>query len=571
MSNIRSSITKDHENSISHNQSYQHDNASTTSLDSESNLNVESHHPTYSHEVPLELTSVSELAATRQLSKIQSRRSSIVSKVVSNRNNVVDASGEEEEGEEVDNDLEAALTKVQSISKDERFNRFSHRTKVICVIIASMSGFLSPLSSLAFLPAVPEIADRFNTTGEIINVSSAVYCVFMSISPTIFSPCSDIYGRRNTFLVCTFMFIVCTALVAVSQNLAMFFVFRSLTALFGTSFFSIGAHIIGDLYIPVERATYMAWIVSGGQIGTSLGSVGGGIIVTYTSWRVIFWVLCGIGAGMFLLAFFYLPETCYETKHSVILKEIQKDDPKRKFVFIPFNPLKIIAVLKYPNLSIDGFITIALVFNMYNLLTPIRYVVDPRFGLTKPIFSGLFYLAPGLGYLLGSFFGGRWADYVVRQYIKKRGRRVPEDRLRQTLIPLGIIYPTSILIYGWSIEKEKGGMAVPIIFMFFSGIAQTCVFPASNTYCVDSMPELGGDAIGSSYFTRYIAAAVSSATCLRSIQSIGVGWTCTIGAFVLWLGLLCALVLIYFGERMRIKALIRYGKRSPEDYPPPKS
>ncbi|KAK6198946.1 A Q resistance [Scheffersomyces amazonensis] len=555
MTNPSSSIRKE----IQDNFAVHHENQSYTSLDSESHLNDPdalqgNSHPNYNNEVPLELTGISELATTRQLSKIQSRRSSLGAKITGLG---VQHEDSHTEGE----DLEKSLSKTESISKDDKFNRFSDKTKLICVVIASLSGFLSPLSSLSFLPAVPEIADRFNTTGEIINVSSAVYCIFMSISPTIFSPCSDIYGRRNTFLVCTFMFVICTALVAVSQNLAMFFIFRSLTALFGTSFFSIGAHIIGDLYVPVERATYMAWIISGGQIGTSLGSVGGGIIVNFTSWRIIFWVLCGIGGAMFFLALFYLPETCYETKHSVILKEIQKDDPNKKFVFVPFNLLKIIAALKYPNLSLDGFITIALVFNMYNLLTPIRYVVDPRFNLTQPIFSGLFYLAPGLGYLIGSFFGGRWADHVVKQYIKRRGKRVPEDRLRQTLIPLGLIYPASILIYGWTIEKEKGGMAVPIIFMFFSGIAQTCVFPASNTYCVDSMPELGGDAIGSSYFTRYIAAAVSSASCLRSIQSIGVGWTCTIGAFVLWLGFGCALVLIYFGEKMRVNALIKYGKR----------
>ena len=53
-----------------------------------------------------------------------------------------------------------------------------------------MSGFLSPLSSLAFLPAIPEMAKEYNTTGEIINVSSAVYCVFMSLSPFVFSPFS---------------------------------------------------------------------------------------------------------------------------------------------------------------------------------------------------------------------------------------------------------------------------------------------------------------------------------------------------------------------------------------------
>ena len=523
-----------------------HNLARTESLDSDNDLENLPNFAHYNEAVPIELSGVNEDAVSRLLSRIQSQRSSLSRPAAANI---------------LHPDLEAN----SELTKEDEGNTFSKRTKNICVVIASLSGFLSPMSSLAFLPAVPEIADRFNTTGEVINISSAVYCIFMSISPCIFSPCSDIYGRRITFLVCALLFSICTVLVAVSPDLPTFFIFRALTALFGTSFFSIAAHIIGDLFIPEERGTNMSWVISGAQIGTAFGSVLGGIIVNYTSWRVIFWVMAGLGLVMTVTAFVFLPETSRQTKHSILLAEIRKDRPDKKFVFIPFNPLRIIVALKYPNLSIDGFITIAVVYAMYALLTPIRYVVDPRFNLTTPIYSGLFYLAPGMGYLVGSFFGGKWADHVVKKYIRIRGRRVPEDRLRTVLIPLGIVYPSCMLIYGWSIEKEKGGMPVPIIFMFISGIAQTCIFPASNAYCVDCLPELGGDAIGSSYFSRYLAAAVASATCLRSVDLIGVGWTSTISAFVLWIGFGCALVLIYWGEAMRVKSLVKYGLRKEEE------
>jgi len=451
----------------------------------------------------------------------------------------------------------------ESISKDERFNRFTRRQKGISLFMVSLAGFLSPLSSLAYLPAVPEIAKQFNTTGEVINISNAIYCIFMAISPCLFSPCSDIYGRKFTFIFCLSLFTVCSVVVGLSQNLAMFYIFRSLTAVFGTSFFSIGAHIVSDLYIPSERGKHMAWVIAGAQVGNSFGAVGGGIIVQYTSWRVIFYVLAGLGGLTLAIALICLPETSSNIKYLAVLEEKRKTNPNKKFTIVPINPFGVITALKYPNLLIDGWIVISIMYTMFNLLTPIRYVVDPRFNLTEPIYSGLFYLPSGVGYVLGSFFGGRWADYFVKRYIKIRGRRVPEDRIRAVLIPLGIVYPICMLIYGWSIDKEVGGMAVPIIFMFLSGVAQTFIFPAVNTYCVDSMPELGGDGIGSSYFSRYLAAAVASATCLKSINGIGVGWTCTISAFVLWSGFACAVVLIKWGERIRINALVRYGLRKP--------
>lgn len=500
----------------------------------------------YQQEVPLDLRTVTSDAVSRQISRIQSRASSAI------------------QAEDCPRDSLEKQKTVDS-TKNAKYSRFSNKTKVLCLFISALSGFLSPLSSLTILPAIPEIAAQFNTTEEVINVSNAIYCIFMSLSPCLFSPCSDIYGRRPMFLICSVLYCVSSALVAVSQNLAMFYIFRCTTALFGTSFFSLGGHIVGDIYHPTQRGRAMASLVAGAQIGTGFGPVLGGIIVNFTTWRVILWVMMGIGAVVLAIAVFFLPETSVKTKHSIILEEVRKTNPKRKFVFVTFNPFKIMTALKYPNLSIDGFIAIATVYTMFMLQTPIRAVLEPRFNLDSPLYSGLFYLAPGMGYVAGSFVGGPWADFTVKKYTKKKGRRVPEDRLRTVLIPTGIMYPVSTLIYGWCVEYEKGGMAVPIIFLFIGGVAQTCIFPASNAYCVDSMPELGGDGIGSSYFSRYIAAAVASATCLRSIQNIGLGWTCTIAAFILWAAFGCAVVLIVWGEKMRVNALIKYGLRSKDD------
>jgi len=101
------------------------------------------------------------------------------------------------------------------------------------------------------------------------------------------------------------------------------------------------------------------------------------------------------------------------------------------------------------------------------LLTPIRYVLNPRFHLTSPIQGGLFFLAPGTGYLLGTIFGGMYADHIVKRWITSRGGlRVPEDRLRSALPFLGLVLPACILVYGWSVERAVGGIPLPVIVMF---------------------------------------------------------------------------------------------------------
>lgn len=79
---------------------------------------------------------------------------------------------------------------------DEIYDRFSHHRKMIVVAVLSYCGFLAPISSTTVLAAVPEVAQQYNTSGSIINVSNALYLIFMGLSPVFWGPIGQVYGRR---------------------------------------------------------------------------------------------------------------------------------------------------------------------------------------------------------------------------------------------------------------------------------------------------------------------------------------------------------------------------------------
>lgn len=148
--------------------------------------------------------------------------------------------------------------------------------------------------------------------------------------------------------------------------------------------------------------------------------------------------------------------------------------------------------------------------------------------------SGLFYLAPGAGYLLGTFVGGRYADHVVKKYIRKMGgKRVPEDRMRSAVPFMGLVIPGCVLIYGWSVEKNVGGIPLAVIVLFLQGVAQLFCFPSLNTYCLDVMPGRGSDVISGNYVVRYLFGCLGTGVVLPAVESIGVGWFSTISAVFL--------------------------------------
>jgi hypothetical protein len=79
---------------------------------------------------------------------------------------------------------------------DEIYDRFSAHRKMIMTGVLSFCGFLAPISSTAVLAAIPEVAGTYKTNGSIINLSNALYLVFMGLSPVFWGPLGQVYGRR---------------------------------------------------------------------------------------------------------------------------------------------------------------------------------------------------------------------------------------------------------------------------------------------------------------------------------------------------------------------------------------
>jgi multidrug resistance protein len=365
------------------------------------------------------------------------------------------------------------------------YNRFTPRRKTIILFVLSFCGFVTPIASTAVLVAIPEVAATFQTTGVIINVSNGLFFVFMALSPIFWGPLAQTsFGRRNVFIVSSILLTAFSAGTAAAPNVAAYFIFRMLTAFQGTAYLVVGSVVIGDVFHPSERGRALSVFMMGILVGPSVAPLLGGVVITYTSWRIIFWAITGLSAVSSALIIFLLPETIPEMPENTFkgLKPWQVALTVAKLT----NPWKVVRpLLAYPNLWIAALAVSSMIWNQYSLLTPIRYVINPRFQLTTPIQSALFFLPPGAGYLFGVLFGGRWSDWVVARYTARHGRRIPEDRLRAAAPLMLVAIPAFTIIYGWAIDKEVGGIPLVVISMFLQGVTQQLALPSINTYLVE--------------------------------------------------------------------------------------
>lgn len=79
---------------------------------------------------------------------------------------------------------------------DEIYDRLKPSRKIVIVTLLSFCSFLAPISSTTILSAIPEVAATYHSTGTIINLSNALYMLFMGFSPCFWGPLSQVYGRR---------------------------------------------------------------------------------------------------------------------------------------------------------------------------------------------------------------------------------------------------------------------------------------------------------------------------------------------------------------------------------------
>lgn len=105
------------------------------------------------------------------------------------------------------------------------------------------------------------------------------------------------------------------------------------------------------------------------------------------------------------------------------------------------------------------------------------------------MYSGLFFLAPGVGFLAGSVVAGHLSDRCVVRYKARRdGVRFAEDRLNSSLPWVFVVLPFGTLLYGWSVDQEVGGMGLPISASFIQGFGLMAAFNGLNTYAAGKFP-----------------------------------------------------------------------------------
>jgi MFS family permease len=118
-----------------------------------------------------------------------------------------------------------------------------------------------------------------------------------------------------------------------------------------------------------------------------------------------------------------------------------------------------------------------------------------------PLQTGLVYISPFVGGLLGTAVAGKVSD-IITQYLTKRNGGIYEPEFRLVMaIPIALSTVIGLMAFGWSAEI-KDNWIVPTIF--FGLISFGCCLGSTTaiTFCVDSYRQYAGEALVTLNFSK---------------------------------------------------------------------
>ncbi|HSH25087.1 MAG TPA: multidrug effflux MFS transporter [Massilibacterium sp.] len=267
------------------------------------------------------------------------------------------------------------------------------------LILGALTAF-GPLSIDMYLPAFPAVTNDLQTTPSLVQLSLTFCLLGLAAGQLVIGPLSDIRGRRKPLIIAMILYSIASFFSALTPNIGIFIALRFVQGFTGAAGIVIARAIARDLYSGKELTKFFALLMLINGAAPILAPIIGGIILSFSVWQTVFFILAIFGIFMFLGVSFGVPETLPQENRSTggftetieAFRALIKD---RTFI---------------------GFaLTQALIMtSMFAYISGSPFVIQNIYGASAQTFSLLFALN-GIGIIVATQLTGKLVDYVSEQ------------------------------------------------------------------------------------------------------------------------------------------------------------
>ncbi|MGQ3486683.1 multidrug effflux MFS transporter [Roseovarius pacificus] len=340
--------------------------------------------------------------------------------------------------------------------------RFLDRASPPHIATLILLAGISALAMNIFLPSLPGMAAYFDTEYRVLQLSVALYLGVNAALQIVMGPVSDRFGRRPLILGGLAIFLIATLGCIFAVNTLMFLTFRMFQATVVVAMV-LSRAVVRDMVPEDQAASMIGYVTMGMAVVPMIGPTIGGALDQMFGWQASFWALFLLGAMVTWLAWRDLGETAPRSGQT--LRQQIADYPE---------------LLTSPRFWGYAMATALSSGAFFAYLGGAPFVGDRVFGL-DPAVLGLYFGAPAVGYMLGSFISGRFSMRLGVNRMVLWGSLINATGIA---VNLGLFY---------------AGFGTPLTFfglMTLMGLGNGMVIPNATAGALSVRPHLAGTASG---------------------------------------------------------------------------
>lgn len=156
--------------------------------------------------------------------------------------------------------------------------------------------------------AIPSIAANLQVTPLSLKSIVSSYILSLAVGIPVSGWMADRFGTKRVFAIAIMVFTLASVMCGLAVNTPMLIAARLLQGLGGAMMMPVGRLTIIRTFPKAELLGAMNFVIIPALIGPLLGPTVGGLIVHWTSWRVIFFINVPVGLIALYLVYRYMPD-----------------------------------------------------------------------------------------------------------------------------------------------------------------------------------------------------------------------------------------------------------------------
>ncbi|MBE9603852.1 multidrug effflux MFS transporter [Acetobacteraceae bacterium H6797] len=265
---------------------------------------------------------------------------------------------------------------------------------------------LGPMSLSLYGPAMPTLAEYFQTTPAVLNLTITVYFLGYAFAQLLCGPLSDGYGRRPVALGFFALYTAGSVVALFATDITVLMIGRAMQGIGVAAGAAISRAFVRDQFQGASAARIMNLMGTMLAIGPALAPTIGGLILGLFGWHWIFLVMVVYGVVVLAVLGFATAET----------------NPRADPALV--QPVRIVAnygrLLREPEFMRPALMLGLSVGGIYTLSPLLPFVMIGEVGLSPAAF-GLAMMMQSLSYLLGSLLTGRLLKRMGEASILRMG------------------------------------------------------------------------------------------------------------------------------------------------------